>query len=342
MFRSNNVDQSQSSTLDVESAPRPARTFRYWRACYPYLILGAVVMMIIALTNGRPQPVADEAPQQLPSLDEESIKHLLGGPWLIREVWNGQQCFFSKQQEIARFDGVDYSKLNTGMSEWSARIEKGTLQIVSQRTVRSRKSPEFWIGGQWRTEMVFVVRFDSDGQGTVDALPIDWNEEIEPVRKRIDAGESRKGLYKLNGQELRVYIPADTGPRRTSIPEKLAPGDHLFAVCRYEQNHRSGLSFPRDLPEKFDGKIQKINPDGTVDYISFDGHRMRMRVEQLPQPVKTPITKAVDPPPTDSTITFCHTNGWFVQTEPGPPPVIPPLPNTGVHPFVKKLQGFFK
>lgn len=334
------MDHRQSTTLDVESALRPKRTIRYWRACFPYLILGVVVMVFIAFTNGRPQPVMNESPQRLPSLDEESIKQLLGGPWLIREVWNGTQCVFSKQQEIARFDGVDYSQLNTGMSWWSARIEKGTLQIVSQRETRNRKSPELWTSGEWRTEMVFVVRFDPEGLGTVDALPIDWNEEIEPIRKRIDAGESRKGLYKLNGREMRVYIPADTGPRRTSIPEKLTPGDLLFAVCRYEENHRGGLFFPRDLPEKFDGKIQSLNADGTVDYISFDGHRMVMRVEQLPQPVKTPIAKAVDPPPTDKTITFCHTNGWIVQTEPGPPPVIPPIPRN--IPPLQRLKNLFK
>ncbi len=64
---------------------------------------------------------------------------------------------------------------------------------------------------------------------------------------------------------------------------------------------------------------------------------MGPQLERIPVPLTTPIEKAVDPPRTERTFTFCHTNGWIVQTVPPPEP--DPVPKVKPHPALQWLRN---
>lgn len=325
------------------SEPRVVRS-THWGRFIPYFVLISVFAMVFAFSNPTPEPVVENPIPHAPALDESEGQKLRGGFWIVEEMWLGSKLEFSAQAEWGRLS-TEADRLDRGetprivlFSNRLARISSSHTLEVASRLVHVTN---MMTDGPWLTDMVFITRFDPEGMGTVNALPIAWNEEKEDVLKKLDAGESLKGLYSFNGGTMQVYLPGDTSmPRPTSIPKALNPADRLFTLNRYEERDERSLSFsyPPNWDDSYYGKTEKLNSDGTLAYHIIDGNPREGQVEMIPVPLTTPIEQAVDPPRTKRTFTFCHTNGWIVQTEPPPDPEPEPLPNNAPHPALQWIR----
>ena len=340
-----------SVDLPPEGTSNPPRVeSSRWRRIAPYLVLVSVVVVVVAFSSVTPEPVAEIPIPRPPALDESDGQKIRAGFWAVTEMWIGSTLEYSEQEEEDEFRRQKKLQLEPNESSLPLECLEVTARISPKRTFEiSRRSfvIETVTGNRTgkdtsqRTIMVFATRFDPDGMGTIDALPIAWNEEIEGVLENLDGSEALKGLYVINGNTMQVYLPGDTSSfRPRSIPKHLRPADRLFRLRRRSEGERSYVKYyPLDWPQKFDGTIQKINTDGTVEFRSFDGNDCIMRVEQLPHPLTTPIEQAVDPPRSKRTFTFCHTNGWILQTEEEEnPPPIPPLPSNAPPPVIQWIR----
>ena len=305
-----------------------------WGRFIPYLVLFSVVAVVVAFSTLTPETVVEIPIPLPPALSESDGQELRGGFWVVEEMWLGSQVEFSEQQEI--------------ISAWQAsnrwtRGERPVTFQTSTRLLRITSNQTFEITSQLRdvsnmvgtsrprvTEMVYITRFDPVGMGTVNALPIAWNEEKGDVLKKLDAGESLKGLYAFNGNTMQVYLPGDMKAKRpTAIPKTLSSQDRLFILRRaldFESDRRPIEDYPTEELPGTVGMDAKLTTDGTVEYRSHPDYYWR--VEDIPPPISRPIEKAVDPRRTGRMQAFLLPNGWIVHTEPPDPPEPPKFPES--------------
>ena len=170
-----------------------------WARFIPYFVLIPVVAMVVAFFKTTPEPVVDIPIPRPPALDKSEGQKLQGGFWIVEEMWLGSKLEFSAQEEWGRLS-TEADRLDRGemprtvlFSNRLARISAShTLEVASRLVhVTNRMMTD----GPWLTDMVFITRFDPDGMGTVNALPIAWNEEKEDVLKKLDAGESQGAVF---------------------------------------------------------------------------------------------------------------------------------------------------
>ena len=292
----------ESSAVETTTSVVPPAP-RWWRVL-PILGIGLAVLIAAWMPPRRPTLPEDTSILRPAALDTASADELRNGLWCIEEMQLGQKTEFSRQRQTNR-------SIPGHLWRWTACVSRDTLEITSVNLLNN--------GGPGdQTAMVFVVRYDPEGMGTLNALPIRWNDEKEDVLRRIDADESLKGLYDFNGGRMRIWIPGDASASRpTNIPATLSHADRLFELRRYPDREVSAtpVLLPSRMPMDFKGTIHKINSDGTVEFTTLDGYDGIMRVEDLPQPITTPIEPYSHPPRSDRIFIFRHTNGWIVQTE---------------------------
>ncbi len=317
---------------ETSEPPRvgPAR----WGRLIPYLVLISVVAMFVFFSKPNPalkpspEPVVEIPIPRPPALSDSEAKDLRDGFWSIEELWLDRQLAYSHGLEMQRFHQIE-EPLRMMYARWTARLTQNTLEVTSQRTERVGDTIYFESKPRL-TQMVFITRFDPEGMGTVDALPISWNEEKGDVLNRIDAGESLKGLYEIEELYLWIYIPANADtPRLRQIPDKLSLGDRLFKLSRYSTGPRSEENdvrsyYPPTWAEIYDWKTKMYNSDGSIISVTDDRHYAGPQFNRIPVPYSTPIEKFVDPAHTKNVFLIHHTNGWIVQTAPLPEPPPPP------------------
>ncbi len=316
----------------------PAR----WVQLIPHLVLLLVVAIVVTVSSLTPDSVVEIPISCRPALSESDGLELFGGFWVVEEMWLGSQLEFSEQHEMSKWDKAS-DRWNQGERPVSYQESNRIVRITPDHTFEITSElcdvADMVLTCRCRlTEMVYLTRFDPEGMGTVNAVPIAWDEEKEVVLKKLDAGESLRGLYSLNGKKMSIYLPGDShGLRPREIPEVLSPTDRLFLLRRASDSESENVYYPVTWAESYYGKTDKINSDGTVNVLLDDGNPMGPQLEKIPVPLTTPIEKAVDPPRTEGTFTFCHTNGWIVQTVPPPEPE--PVPKVKPHPALQWLRN---
>ncbi len=307
------------SAVKTTEPPRAGQA--RWGRVAPYLVLISVVALVVAFSIITPEPVVEISIPRPSALSESDGHQLRGGFWDVEEMWLGSKLEFSEQQEIAKGDQAS-DRFYRGERPVAYQGSTRRLRITSNQTFEIT-SLRYDVSGMSvtneyeSTEMVYITRFDPEGMGTVNALPIAWNEEKADVLKKLDAGESLKGLYEFNGNLMQVYFPGDTQAQRPAvIPKTLSSQDRLFMLRRI----KGIISYPECWAELHDGHGQDLGINGVHFYIIPDDGRQRKIISV---PLTTPIRKAVDHRRTGEAdrlrlkweiVTFCHTNGWIVQT----------------------------
>ena len=318
----------------VKTSEPPRVVLTRWERLIPYLVLVSVVAVVVAFSTLTPETVVEIPIPLPPALSESDGQELRGGFWVVEEMWLGSQVEFSEQQQISRA-GQASDRFYRGERPVTFQTSTRLLRITSNQTfeITSQLRDVSNMVGTSRprvTEMVYITRFDPVGMGTVNALPIAWNEEKGDVLKKLDAGESLKGLYAFNGNTMQVYLPGDTQAKRpTAIPKTLSPLDRLFRLSRFSPGPRgqeNGVRsyYPPTWAEIYDWKTKMYNSDGSIIRVTDDRHYAGPQFNRIPVPYSTPIEKFVDPAHTKNNFLIHHTNGWIVQTPPLPEPPPPP------------------